>query len=100
MSITIKTNNVPRFVIDAYELTKKEQKEFDYLEWDKLETGEYSRSFFRFKGQLYDLGEFMRCPSTEWFKGWEGYFSDSAFSGILIKYTNDFESVIVATYYS
>jgi hypothetical protein len=37
----------------------------------------------------------------EAFKGWSGYQSDSAFSGVLIKFVdNDLENVIVGTYTS
>lgn len=98
--LTIKTNKIPRRTIDAYELTEKEREEFDYLGWPEIDAGNDSATFFRFKGQLYDLGQFMRCPDTAWFKGWDGYYSDSAFSGILVKYCNNCEDVIVATYYS
>lgn len=100
MALEIKTNNVPRPVIDAFELTEEEQKDFDYLDWTAIKAGEFNPQFFRYKGQLYDLGEFMLCPSTDWFKGWSGYYSDSAFSGILVKYRNDFQDVIIGQYFS
>ena len=98
--MTIKTNNVPRPIIYGYELTDKELSEFDYYTNEDLEM----RQFFRYKGQVYDLGEFMRVTDTmkncHGFDGWDGYCSDSFFSGILVRYSDDFESVIVATYYS
>jgi hypothetical protein len=101
MAITVRTNNVPRLVIDAYQLTEKERKEFDYINWQAIDSGNDNRQFFRFKGQLYDIGEFMQCPETEWFKGWNGYYSDSAFSGILLKWADDsFDSVIIGQYFS
>jgi len=31
---------------------------------------------------------------------WDGYQSDSFYSGVLVKYVEDFERVIMATYYS
>lgn len=68
MTITIRTNNVPRPTIDAYELTDNERKEFDYLKWDKIDAGEDSATFFRFKGQLYDLGN--SCVSST-MKHWQ-----------------------------
>jgi hypothetical protein len=91
--MTIKTNNVPRDLIYWCELTSKEQKEFDYLE-DK--SGE---QFFRYKGNVYHLGEFQHTEHLP-FQGWNGYASDSYFSGVLIKLVSDYEQVIVATYYS
>lgn len=95
-NMNIRTNNKPREIIHACQLTEKEIAEFDYLEGERLEFS----SFFRYKGNVYDLGEFMLCPSGFQFEGWTGYYSDSAFSGILIKYCNDFDHVIVGQYFS
>ena len=97
----IRTNHHARPVLYGFELTQKECKEFDYLE--NLDDS----TFFRFKGQVYDLGEFVRitppiAPHAQR-KGWEnwhGYSSDSYFSGILVKYMDNFERVIVAQYFS
>ena len=88
------TNNQPRDLISWYDLTEKEQADFDYIE-----DGEFSG--FRYKGQVYDLGEFMRCPdSVNDFSDWNGISYDTFFSGVLVKYTNDFESVIVGRCFS
>lgn len=92
----IRTNNKPRDILHACQLTEKELAEFDYIEGESLDFA----SFFRYKGNVYDLDEFMRCPSGFQFEGWTGYYSDSAFSGILIKYCNNFEQVIVGQYFS
>lgn len=105
MNVTIRTNNHKRQVLNRWELTAKESAEFDYLAEDEGQ-------FFRFKGTVYDLGEFsrittpgsarshpMECQAPE-FQGWRGYLSESFFSGVLIKYADDFESVIVAQYFS
>lgn len=97
MSFTIKTNNKPRSIIYGYELTTKERKEFDYLE--NLDDS----TFFRFKGQVYDLGEFWIITKNMPFygSGWMGYSPDSFFSGLVIKYCpTDSEAVIVGLYYS
>ena len=96
----IRTNNVPRFTIDAYELSENERQEFDYLDWEAIDKGEDSATFFRYKGQLYDLGEFMLCPNDTFSAMWEGYTSESFFSGVVIRFVDDGESVIVGTYYS
>jgi hypothetical protein len=93
-SMRIITNHVPRDLIDASQLTLEEQKEFDYLDWEALEKGEDSASFFRYKGMLYDLGNFLRTDIS----GWDGYSADSFFSGILVKYTDDNEGIIVGMY--
>lgn len=96
MTVTIKTNHVPRHTIQGYELTTKEREEFDYIPKDEID----GHDFFRFKGQVYDLNEFMRVGAAFGLQGWDGYHSDSAFSGILVKYVNHGDSVIVGTYYS
>ena len=88
------TNNVPRLTLDAFELTPKEREEFDYLDWAG---GDVDATFFRYKGQLYDLNEFMRQEGGD-FKAWDGAAPDSYFSGILIKLID--ESVIVGRYFS
>lgn len=103
--ITIRTNNVPRWTIDHWDLTEKEAKEFDYLEPDE-------GLFFRYKGNVYDLGEFFRitppgskrnhpteCQEPA-FQGWDGYQSDSFFHGLLVKFVdNDTDKIIVGEYF-
>lgn len=81
----------------GYELTTKEKQDFEYL--DDIE----SASFFRYKGQIYNLGEFLIITKNMPFygSGWMGYLSDSFFSGVVIKYSpTDNETVIVGRYYS
>lgn len=102
-TLKIITNNVPRDILDASNLTITERKQFDYLDWKALEDGTDSASFFRYKGQLYDLGEFQRIehngPENP-FKGWDGYQSDSFFSGTLVRLVDDNERLIVGFYVS
>ena len=88
----IKTNNQPRDILTWYDLTPAEQKEFDYLE-------EGEGSFFRYKGWVYDLGEFMRVDHTAIPCKWQGYYGGAAFSGVLIRYTSNCEQVIVGMYF-
>lgn len=110
MSVTIKTNNVPRDLLYWFDLTPKEQKEFDH---DVREDSCY----FRFKGQVYCMDNFLCLHNKihmpqgqDIFPGWDGYESDSFFSGIVIRYprvpqwggppVEDVERVIVGTYFS
>ena len=102
MALEIVTNNVPREVITGFELTDEERSEFDYISQDDLP----GREFVRYKGQVYDLDEFTRCTlngfdQDAWNK-WDGYFSDSAFSGILVRYCyGDYIGcVVMGTYYA
>lgn len=102
--LTIITNHQPRDVIEAYELTEEERNEFDYIKWDKIEEGEDSATFFRYKGELYDLGEFETTSRMigHKFAKWDGYKSETFFSGILVKraFRDGYDWVIVGRYYS
>lgn len=95
----IRTNNKPRLIIDACQLTEKERPAFDWIDWSAIDSGNNSAYFFRYKGQLYSLDEFLRCDQAELrAKGWHGYSSDSYFSGLLIK-SIDQDHVIVGQYF-
>src|SRR5690606_25783335 len=110
----IKTNNQPSDVFYAWQLTDKERAEFDYH--DDIDSPDCCATFVRYKGQVYDLGEFSvvvsvnykgalhpmaLCDTENNFAGWDGYQSDSYFSGLVIKYINNFcDSVGVGRYFS
>lgn len=97
MTFKIKTNNVPRDLFYGHELNDKERKEFDYISDEDLS----SHEFFRYKGEVYDPSDFMRANEISDLKGWDGYASDSFFSGIVIKYADEYcETIIVGTYTS
>jgi hypothetical protein len=110
LMVTIITNNHPREIIDAWDLTVPEREEFDYLDWEKIEKGEDSREFVRYKDELIDLGDievisgYTGAMTGETFKGWEGIRTDSFFSGLLFKWVKvdyDWEwRVIVGRYYT
>lgn len=87
------TNNIPRQLIYGYELSDKEKTDFNYL--DDID----SNNFVRYKGFIYDVGEFMSTYNIDSLKDWDGYFSDSYFSGVLIKII-DSDYVLMARYYS
>jgi hypothetical protein len=96
MSLQIITNNIPRPTLNWWELTEREQNEMDLLPEDYRD-GEV---FFRYKGNVYPISDFMRIGNNPDFKGWEGYSADTYFSGVIVKFTEDCDSVIVGTYYS
>ncbi len=100
--LTIITNNVPRDIVEAYELSADEREDFDYCDWDAIERGEDSASFVRYKGELVDLGEFQVWdnPSSPTTVGWDGFRSDSFFSGLVVRYVEDFERIVVGRCYS
>jgi hypothetical protein len=105
--MTIRTNNVPRHIVESWELTEKEKSEFDYIEFNE----DCCSQFFRYKGQVYDINEFVRIEeyakrSNPWtyttddreLLKWQGIQTASYFSAVVIRYTSDNESVIVGTY--
>lgn len=109
--ITIKTNNQARDVLYAWQLTDKERADFDYIE--DINSPDCCTSFFRYKGQVYDLGEFVRlverskqvgfehgCDADSPLLKWHGICTESYFSGILVRYADEYcEAVIVGRYY-
>ena len=109
-SLVIKTNNQRREILSAWDLTEEELKEFDYI--DDIENNGSNR-FVRFKGLVYDLHEFERIfrrgenhtpfgfvDHCDNFRKWDCIQPDSYFSGILVKYSDDFETVVMGWYYS
>jgi hypothetical protein len=101
MTVTIITNNVPRPVLDDYHLTEDERKEFDYIDWDAIDRNEDSAMFVRYKGELIDLNDLEPVHNLhQTFPKWDAYKSDTFFSGILMKWCDQFETVIMGRYYS
>ena len=103
--ITVITNNAHRDVIYGYELTAEEREQFDYIAWDEPDNDSDVHNFFRYKGELYDLEEFqpttqLHSPETKELREWSGYMSDTFFSGMVIRYVENFERVVVGRYYS
>lgn len=91
---TVVTNNRPRLLLTWDELTPKEQREFDYLEGE----ARYDTDFVRYRGWVYDLGEFER--SGESLPAWEGVQANSYFSGILVRYCEgDRDRVVMGRWY-
>ena len=99
--LRITTNNVPRDVIDAYELTRSERKQFYYLDWPAIDRGHDSATFFRYRGELYDLGEFDAVTQRDTSErrdalaGWDGLRADSFFSALVVRYVDEYERVVV-----
>lgn len=87
----IVTNNQPRPLLDWSNLSEKEQEKFDWLE---TEEEQCSATFFRYKGQVWCLDEFIRT-SGELSDNWDGVSATSAFSAVLIKYIHGLDDEIV-----
>jgi hypothetical protein len=92
-------NNHPVPIVYGWELTPKERKEFDYLSDDEMD----GEAFFRYKGNVYSLDEFMRIEgagTSELRSIADGIHNDTYFSGILVKYVDSNDAVLVYTFYS
>ena len=85
----ITTNNHSRNLLTEYDLTSKELESFDYLE-----DGE--GSFIRYRGRVWELGEFTRTEIEDW----DGISSDTYFSGAVIKLSEGGDTVKVGYVYS
>ena len=92
----IQTNHQPRLLLDWDQLTAKEQAGLS----------EKGRDFVRYRGVVYDLGEFEYIPvghpfhSNGW---WEGFNAETASSGVIMKYLRygsdvNMDYVIMAVY--
>ena len=90
------TNGKPRFLIYGYELSDNEKSDFDYISTEEIDL----RNFVRYKGHIYDCAEFMRTGNNDDLKGWDGYISESYFSGVLIKLSSDGDRAIMGRYFS
>jgi len=91
----IRTNNIPRLLKYGYEMPEKFKADFDYITKEDFDY----HSFFVYKRQWYDLSEFMVVQNNEYLKEWDGYSSDSFFSGVVVKIIDD-DSIIVGQYFS
>lgn len=91
----IKTNNQARPLLSFYELSRVHQDEV-INERGALECDDWKG--FVFKGQLYNLDDFMRFSdeSEERKMGWDGGMAQSAFHAVVVKLdSSDLDSVIV-----
>jgi len=98
MSLEILNMETDIELISFFELSESEQNEIKN-DYDSVEES----SFFRYRGQLHDLNNFMRLNHSDAgmpFKGFDAYHGDSFFSGTLIKLSECGDSLTVARYYS
>lgn len=87
-------NNHWRDFIYGCDLPESVRADFDYMDSQDLDDA----NFIKYRGHWYHLGEFMH--SSEMPPDWHGYASDSFFSGVLIRISDDCEQYQIATYLS
>jgi len=102
--MTIKTNNVPRDLLYLSDFSPSDQiKIRNQYDWMEPEDIDCNFGFFKYRDCFYHLQDFLRVANeaTGDLVGWDGYSSDSFFSGTLIKFAdNDCDRVIVGRYCS
>ena len=96
--LQILTNYHWREFVYGFELPDKVRQE--YADLEDLD----ERVFIHYKDD-YLLDEFMGISETMRLHqpelgNWQGYMSDSFFSGLLIRYSDDFERYQIATYFN
>lgn len=91
------TNSHPRPLLDWSNLTEKEQQEFDWLE---TEDEQCSVKFFRYRGQIWCLDEFVRTSRDGELADWDGVYTSHAFLGVLIKLIYGTNKIVVGRCYS
>ena len=96
MSVTIKTNRNWRDLVYRCDVPAAIlASQFDYLSEDGAPDG-----FFRYRGHWYHVSDFVRVERNADLAGWDGYSSDSYFSGVVIKLSSDGERYRVGAYFS
>jgi hypothetical protein len=96
--VNIRTNHHPRDLVSWWDLPESVRSDFDYIDGESR----FSPRLFCYRGEWYDSNQFFELPDHPDWRGlrWNGYQSDSYFSGTLVRYCDDFERVIVGSYLS
>lgn len=97
MGLTIITNNHERQFKYRNEVPDEVlSSDFDYQDEDTFD------GYFQYRGNWYHLDMFMRIDNHKdaVFSSWHGYSSDSFFSGIVIRISDDVETYQIGLYLS
>lgn len=91
------TNNQWRDFLYGYETPESVlESDFDYLE-----ESEQTDGFIKYRGNYYHISQFMILPDTcDIPDTWQGIEQDSAFSGVLVRISDDGEQYQIATFIS
>ena len=102
--MNIITNNQPRDLMHLCDFSTADQEKIrEQYDWMNPEDIEYNYGFFKYRGQFFHLTDFIRTPSESIseLQHWEGYSTDSYFSGTVVRFVeNDCDRVVVGRYYS
>lgn len=103
----IKTDHKYRPLKALCELPKKVAKDFEYVD------GDQSQRFVKYQGKGYDTHDTQRITTGPYLTGldmpvskdhiladWDAILSDTFFSAMVFKFSEDWESVMVGVYYA
>lgn len=82
--ICVTCNWRPRPIAYGHELPADARAQFDYLTDDELSW----RQFVQYRGEWFDLGDVERATGNIAEAGWDGFNSDSYWSGLAFKYVD------------
>jgi hypothetical protein len=85
------TDNKWKAFLYGYELTNAERKKFDYMDAEEIDCA----VFFRYRKSVYCLHEFERSN----YNNYTGQLTETFFSAILVKVSEDGEYYKVASVY-
>mgnify|MGYP003643733600 CR=1 FL=1 len=96
----VRTNNHDRNFSYRYDVPASVLERYDYLDDDESFDG-----WICYKDNWYHMSDFMAVHNPvhnpnppEWLQPWDGYSSDSFFSGVIIKVSDDMETYRIGTY--
>ena len=96
MSLQIITDGKWKHLKYGYEVPKKVLDECDWLSEEEKTDG-----WIMYRKRWYHIKEFgMITPQSPLPTDWDGYLGDSFFSGIIIKFSEEFETYKIGTYIS
>jgi hypothetical protein len=103
MPYVFTTNNHVREIVDGWEVPADVRTDFDYIDWEAVDNGSDSASFVKYRGDWHDLGDVMLAPDSIRRHGYDGFNSDSHWSGVAYRYFdrdgNNLDGVVIARVY-
>jgi len=100
--LTIRTNNHSRPLMHLEDFNESIQSEIrKEYDWMNPQDIEFNFGFFVYLRKVYHLQDFMRVSEgSEALEGWDGYTSETVWSGTLVKLTEDCNFVVVGRFFS
>lgn len=99
----VETTGEPVTLLEASEIEEEDRDDFAYMDWDALDAGRDSATFFQYKGRMYDYATLEDNDAQSGITGggyiWDKFMPDSYYSGIVVHETPIDGEIIVGSYY-